>query len=518
MFKLTSNDCITLKLALCLYFLLPTLSDFTFQAPDNLYSVNAQGKLEKYKLTPANFKFSELVGQDEKYYYEFQLTAPKRTILVIKSDYNKIKDELENNDGALIVGPETIHIIGYSEGFDEKIDNQNGNAMDLWKKIADQGKFGQLKPLIYLSKYKFQDFPPLLVEQLTANNKKVFELINSKFFPDLEETYASTAEVSTLSNEELNTNFKNDVLQRVQYALSTFMESTILQRRDDLKKSYCCINIFSKGAHTGNSDLLKVISSYLEKTIENKIDSNVTIVFNKFYKGNLVPLFSTEGIETFLKEKVRTREINLLIETLNREFKDQLNLNRYYTLSMSDGGPDYNYVPVGSYMLVTLLNEFHAYIYEKANAAYKSLIDSPKGKKFLEDFDKNIKSSIDQLDALLKKKYSVEFEGTEKEDLAKKIHDSVNFMDFILLDVRNKILPSFSAFVADYVTISTNYTMLNELMLFVQGQVSRDQQSHFNVGLDHEYSKAAAALNGTGNGITYEGFANALEFGKSEGE
>ena len=515
MFKHTSNDCNALKLALCLAIILPATRAFTFKPPDNLYSVNAQGKLEKFKLTVEHFKIEESPADDGKIYYGIFLTAPKRTILVVKNPINKNPEKLEDSDGAIIIGPGSNHSVGFSNPV-EPI-NHSG-PFDLWSKLEDAGKEYNLSENKHFARYDFEDFPPNLVEELTGNNSTIFELLNSKYFNSEPEKYFEMKNMNPLTPTELTKQFKAHTLQNVGGILDAFLQGTIYPRRDELKNSYFCMNFINKCAHTENATLFKNMMEYIEVFIDEKVDSNVAIVFDKYYKENVVPLFSEEGIKSFIINSVKPRELNLIIEMINNNYKGFFQDYKNYNLAV--GVSQYaDAEHSGNNILENMLYQFLVNVREKATPPLIELFRNSKGAKFAADFKATLKDSVDGLNKLLKREYKVSFSAEEKEEeqLVNLLFNSADFMGFVLNNISKKVRATFEAFIFNYISISANYTMLNELILIAPDFNNNDYETHVNTLLNKKYAKAASTLNDTTD-VKFLPMSTPMVFGEPKAE
>ena len=494
MFKHMSNDCTALKLALCLALILPATHAFDFKPPADLFSVNAQGVLEKFQLTPQNFMATEYKLENDKFAYQIHLTAPKRTILVLKHPKNINPKKLENTDCTLIIGPGTFHSVGISAEVDNQV--QHSNAFDLWNKLETDGKLGTINHQKFFISYFFEDFPPNLVEQLTGNNSTVFELINTKYFDSVPGKYLELKDANPLTRNELFLQFKKYVLDNLEINLNAFFENTIYKRRDALKNSYNCLNFFDRCAHTENAERFKKLMEYIKEYINKGINTSVIITFNDFYTDVIVKLISEEGIKRFIEEEVKTKTMNLVLEMMHVNFSSyDFNDYNYYSLGF---GPSRNpsIVQTGNLILETMINNFLNFVKRESFAAYNETQEGDLGQMFKTKFEAVVKQNINTLNNLLKSKYSEEFIDNEKETLLEEFKKSADFMGFMSQNIREKVRETFEGFIFNYIKATVNYTMLNELML-IAPKFNPHYTDFSTVFLNKSFAKIASNLNYT---------------------
>lgn len=515
MFKHASNDCTTLKLALCLAIILPATRAFTFKPSDNLLFVNSNEKLEKFTLKVENFYVDTFKGPNDTIFYRTFLTAKKRTMLVIKNPNNNDPVKLENNDGVLIIGPGTQHPVMYSDSLDAPV--EYSDPFDLWTKLESKGKLLYTEPFKNFVLYEFEEYPPLLVEEVTGSNSFVFDLLNEKYFNSQPETYFETVNINPLEAEELVTKFKSHVLTTMESNLDAYLQATIFPKRDKVKKGYFCLNFINKCAHTENAELLKVIMNMITTNVGKVVNGNVSVVFDSYYQDTIIPLFDESGIKDFIFKMIKPRKLNLIVHMVNEHFNQGFEQYKSYTLAFGSDEQNWSTVHTGHMLLEGILDEYLYFIRVKAQDGYDDLKNnSSQAKAFIESFGKALKTSVELVNKELDDEYKVSFdvndEKNEKEELYEELLKSADFIDFILSHIKEQVRFTFSQFLFNYISVTANYTMLNELMLRAT-DFNPNYQNHQQTLLDKFNSKAAATLNNTNWG-TYRPMSTALVLGE----
>ena len=446
--------------------------------PDNLYKV-VDEKLEKFEPTPENFIVTTEIYGDQKR-FKFLFTLPEVTMLVSKSEKNKIPHKLENGDGAIIVGPDFEYLMGVGSTPTSDDLADDAGFMDVYEHLKERGMHLNLNGKLNMQPYEMEAWPTKMLLKAVDSHQQLMTALNENFWNQTPNKFLGNTQFGKYIGDgnnqiDLEKEYIKKIRSQIEHVLARNFNSIIKPKRQERYDGLVGI-AQNKYVHTEYWEVKYECNKKVKDTFNDLSFPKFNDYFWDLFANHIYKSIHLDTLYKFLQNLVvgDNHRKNLILRVANESLKN-VNPGEYKGFSFTAHRYNFdNLYAVGADMIKYFTDHFKAATdvivdrlytnYTPRKAKEKSLDEYAEG--LVQEIKRRSKAAIENMNEnLLIKEYKVEFTADEIEKMVEDIAKSAYVLEFLGSMFDQEVYNRVYQFVRKYMFVASQYSLIGDIII-----------------------------------------------------